>query len=84
MSSLIPKSIWEMMESEIQFWIPSYQRGYRWTSLQVTELLDDIWEFHRMDPNKDFYWLQPIVIKDHENGIEVIDGQQRIRNPRSS
>lgn len=79
MSSLVPKSIGEMMEAQIQFWIPSYQRGYRWTSLQVTELLDDIWEFHKMDPKKDdFYWLQPIVVKDHENGIEVIDGQQRL------
>ena len=67
------------MEEETRFWIPSYQRGYRWTSLQVTELLDDIWEFHKMDPKKnDFYWLQPIVVKGHENGIEVIDGQQRL------
>lgn len=24
------------------------------------------------------YWLQPIVIKDQENDIEVIDGQQRL------
>ncbi|PLT29819.1 DUF262 domain-containing protein [Peribacillus deserti] len=79
MTNLVPKSIGEIMEASVHFWIPAYQRGYRWTSLQVTELLDDIWEFHQMDPKKDdFYWLQPIVIKQHENGIEVIDGQQRL------
>ncbi len=79
MSSLIPKSIGEMLEANIEFWIPSYQRGYRWTSLQVTELLDDIWEFHKMDPKKDdYYWLQPIVVKGHGDTIEVIDGQQRL------
>ncbi|MBM7577875.1 DUF262 domain-containing protein [Jeotgalibacillus terrae] len=79
MSSLIPKSIGEIMESNTEFWIPSYQRGYRWTSLQVTELLDDIWEFHKMDPKKDdYYWLQPIIVKEHEDKIEVIDGQQRL------
>lgn len=79
MSSLVPKSIGELMEEEIQFWIPSYQRGYRWTTLQVTELLDDVWEFHKMDPKKnDFYWLQPIVVKSNQKGIEVIDGQQRL------
>ena len=27
------------------FFIPSYQRGYRWTEQQVTELLNDINEF---------------------------------------
>lgn len=68
-----------MMEASVHFWIPAYQRGYRWTSLQVTELLDDIWEFHQMDPKKDdFYWLQPIVVKQRDNGIDVIDGQQRL------
>lgn len=79
LTSLVPKSIGEIMEACIHFWIPTYQRGYRWTSLQVTELLDDICEFHQMDPKKDeFYWLQPIVVKQHENGMEVIDGQQRL------
>lgn len=27
------------------FYVPSYQRGYRWTERQVVELLNDIWEF---------------------------------------
>ena len=30
---------------EYNFFIPSYQRGYRWTERQVKDLLDDIWEF---------------------------------------
>lgn len=29
------------------FYIPAYQRGYRWTEQQVTELLDDIKEFQQ-------------------------------------
>ncbi|MBJ8054819.1 DUF262 domain-containing protein [Bacillus cereus] len=79
MTILIPKSVGEIMKEHVHFWIPAYQRGYRWTSLQVTELLDDIWKFHQMDPKKeDFYWLQPIVVKEQEKGIEVIDGQQRL------
>lgn len=79
MSLLAPKSIGELLNENIQFWIPAYQRGYRWTSLQVTDLLDDIWEFHKLDPKKDdYYWLQPIVVKRYEEKIEVIDGQQRL------
>lgn len=65
----------------IKFWIPAYQRGYRWLSLQVTQLLDDIREFTlRRNPQPDeFYCLQPLVVKAHLNGeFEVVDGQQRL------
>jgi hypothetical protein len=50
---------------ELNFFIPSYQRGYRWTEQQVKDLLNDIWEFSNK-PNKqqeEFYCLQPIVVK---------------------
>ena len=69
-----------------QFFIPSYQRGYRWTERQVTDLLEDINEF-RSEPVKDkngkdtqtFYCLQPIVVKKRDDDrYEVIDGQQRL------
>lgn len=62
-----------------RYWIPSYQRGYRWTQLQVTELLDDIWEFIQDDKSGSFYCLQPLVVRPLDNGmIEVVDGQQRL------
>lgn len=65
-----------------RFFIPAYQRGYRWTKRQVTELLDDIWEFQALaDAGKSaFYCLQPIVVKRHaESGDwELVDGQQRL------
>ena len=41
------------------FYIPSYQRGYRWTSEQVEALLDDLWEF-----KKDKYNLLEAFITD--------------------
>lgn len=65
-----------------RYWIPSYQRGYRWTPLQVTQLLDDIWEFIQYSeggPRQAFYCLQPLVIKARPEGdYEVVDGQQRL------
>jgi hypothetical protein len=63
-----------------QFFIPHYQRGYRWTEKQVTALLEDINNFQPQD-DKAFYCLQPLVIKSrsvHENQWEIIDGQQRL------
>jgi len=68
---------------EFNFFIPSYQRGYRWSIKEVEELLNDISDFTpRLVGNTDektWYCLQPIVVKQKENDLfEVIDGQQRL------
>lgn len=58
------------------FLIKSYQRGYRWTELEVTKMLDDIYD---ATIDKDhLYRLQPIVVKNNEDCYELIDGQQRL------
>jgi len=82
-NKLVLKSVGQLLE--YSFFIPSYQRGYRWTHTQVIQLLDDIWKFAENPPlqergkEKPFYCLQPVVIKKHnENEWEVIDGQQRL------
>ncbi|MBE0515671.1 DUF262 domain-containing protein [Sulfurimonas sp.] len=77
------KSIYELLRNKEEkpesFFIPSYQRGYRWTKQQVVELLEDIWEFVNKDKSKDeFYCLQPIVVKKDNQKWDVIDGQQRL------
>lgn len=75
------------------YFIPSYQRGYRWSKQQVTELLDDIYDFSENIGEQEYYCLQPIVVRKlndeaislynlksetNEEWYEVIDGQQRI------
>lgn len=72
------RSISELMTES--FFIPAYQRGYRWTSRQVTELLDDVVAFTlRSRPVQgDFYCLQPIVVTQRDEQWELIDGQQRL------
>lgn len=65
------------------FRIPSYQRGYRWTSDEIVRLLDDVYG-HR--DNSTSYYLQPIVVKnlsekntvEEKREYELIDGQQRL------
>ena len=76
------KTISELQE--YNFYIPSYQRGYRWSSKEVIELLNDISNFtprlvNDATDEKTWYCLQPIVIKEIDNNkFEVIDGQQRL------
>lgn len=39
------KSIVDFENDRINFYIPRYQRGYRWKSRQVSQLIDDIDSF---------------------------------------
>lgn len=56
------------------YFVPSYQRGYRWGKDEVERLLDDIYT----NGNKN-YCLQPIVVRRQNDGsYELIDGQQRL------
>ncbi len=66
-----------------RYWIPAYQRGYRWTRLQVRQLLDDLREWDAQNRSRktdadEFYCLQPLVIKVDGSRYEVVDGQQRL------
>jgi hypothetical protein len=59
------------------FFIPSYQRGYRWDEQQIKDLLDDIYSFavKKKENDKEYYCLQPIVVrkfkKDDKDRIEI-------------
>ena len=56
------------------FFVPSYQRGYRWGETEVVRLLDDIYSTE----GKRNYCLQPIVVRKKDDRYELIDGQQRL------
>lgn len=64
------------------FYVPDYQRGYRWGELQVKTLLNDLYDNAKTPGLRDKdYCLQPIVVKllDEENKkYELVDGQQRL------
>lgn len=70
------------------FFIPSYQRGYRWSKQQVYDLCNDLLEYILKAEKKDgsFYSLQPLIVRKGDyiinnqkrEAYEVIDGQQRL------
>lgn len=83
---------------EKNFFIPDYQRGYRWEEQQIFQLLSDLYQFFKKPNSGAFYCLQPIIVKKCDNSIiekyslsspydnntwyEVIDGQQRLTTIR--
>lgn len=60
--------------------IPFQQRGYKWTSSNVEELLCDLREFiEETNSKKRIYCLQPLaVVPVGVNRYVVLDGQQRL------
>ena len=61
------------------FFIPSYQRGYRWTDTQIRELLEDLYDFAlEHTKGESYYCLQPVIVKKRDDKWELVDGQQRL------
>ena len=78
----------------LTFWIPKYQRGYRWSEEEIEKLIGDILEFDKINAKIDIskggsatcYLMQNLIVSKKSidiNGnygdvFEVIDGQQRL------
>lgn len=69
------RTVKDLICSGRRYYIPAYQRGYRWRAKkEVHRLLGDICSI-----STETYCLQPIVVSKREDGsFEVIDGQQRL------
>ena len=77
------KYIEELINEEIKFAVPDYQRGYKWTTENINELLNDIITLK----DGEEYCLMPIIVRPTKNDdgndvIEIVDGQQRLTTLR--
>jgi uncharacterized protein with ParB-like and HNH nuclease domain len=63
------RSVRELMG--MNYFIPAYQRGYRWTKSQVEDLLNDLLAFatKKNKTEKEFYCLQPIVLRNIQEDV---------------
>ena len=76
--SLVPKPFHELLK--MHFIIPPYQRGYRWESRRVEELLDDLLCFvkslkskrnRNSEGREPYCCLQPITVESHPKNVDV-------------
>ena len=78
-------SVKQILDKCINFFVPAYQRGYRWRPEEIEILVDDLVRFMEEEDKKGeeercpFYCLQSVVVKNRDSDqLEVIDGQQRL------
>ena len=75
-------SIAELLDGRY-FYIPAYQRGYRWTEDQVSDLLRDLLSFYNQQKQDgDFYCLQPVIVRPitDTSKIKEIFGESLVEN----
>ena len=68
--SLILRTVGQICESQDNFYIANYQRGYRWGKDEVEALLKDIYEVYKKDDREQKYCLQPLVVKKREDKVK--------------
>lgn len=66
--------------TEDNYLIPIYQRDYAWGQEQITQLIQDVWDYK----DKQTYYIGTLVThkrtekEKHKGKYEVLDGQQRL------
>ncbi len=70
----LEKLLNHIKKNNLKFFIPSYQRGYRWTRTEVRQLLNDIDD----EQAGEHYFLQLLAVREENVRLRIIDGQQRL------
>lgn len=64
--------------------VPIYQRNYAWGESEINQLIDDIYDYAKINKDKNeqdkqtYYYIGTLVVYEKGNVYEVIDGQQRL------
>ncbi len=71
------RTVGSLPDGKNHFYVPGYQRGYRWKRKQAEDLLSDLYSFNKQyelgshNDIGDFYCLQPVIVR------EITDGHLR-------
>lgn len=66
------------MLNDVQLVVPNYQRPYKWSSINVIQLLDDI--VRAKNENREVYRVGTLILHydNNDERYNIVDGQQRI------
>lgn len=72
-------SIKELLQGDVDYLIPMYQRNYAWDEGEITQLIQDVIDY--LPENRNYY-IGTLVVFERTQGkrtiYETIDGQQRL------
>jgi len=54
----------KIFSSDFDYVIPSYQRPYAWTTVQASELVDDLYGFFLREPEESYFLGSIVLIKE--------------------
>ncbi|MBQ7912203.1 MAG: DUF262 domain-containing protein [Clostridia bacterium] len=73
------KTLGDIVNSDRPFYIKNYQRGYRWSKTEITELLKDVYAI-----DSEHYCMQPIVVAEcdedlsNKKRLKDIDSEKKV------
>lgn len=76
-----PFVIRELLNNDVRYLIPMYQRNYAWGEGEITQLVQDVFDYQQKSARSgrpQTYYIGTLVVFARDDGrYEVIDGQQR-------
>ncbi len=63
-----------IFDTNIDYIIPLYQRGYAWEDKQLIQLVEDICDIQ----GETTYYMGSLIVSKQDDKYEVVDGQQRL------
>lgn len=72
------RTIAKILTENITYEIPPYQRPYSWTTDNVRQLLEDVWEAYEESSLEYFIGSLITVERERDKRYDVVDGQQRL------
>ncbi len=70
------KKVEGLLDGNTKYFIPPYQRPYRWDPENAEQLVQDVYESYQSKEDK--YFIGSMICIEQEGGFEVVDGQQRL------
>lgn len=73
-----PYTILKLLNEDVNYQIPVYQRNYAWGRPQIRALIQDVYDYYlKSQSGIENYYIGSLVVAKKDNYFEVLDGQQR-------
>lgn len=72
------RTIGTILNDQVRYVIPPYQRPYSWEKENVQQLIEDVWDAFQSNDTEYFIGSLITIQRAPDDAFEVVDGQQRL------